>query len=101
MNGRKPNKADRKWMRLISEMGCVVCEQIGFEGTPAEIHHIEGSRKQGCHLKTIPLCVRHHRVKGEGWVSRHGDGLAAFEETNGTEQKLLEYCREALISEQA
>lgn len=83
---------DRDRANKLRELGCIVCINEFGTYTPPAIHHIDGQSKPGCHQKTIPLCPRHHQHKSNSgqWVSRHGDGRAAFEEAYGTEQELLE-----------
>jgi len=27
-------------MRKVAELGCIACKKLGYEGTPAELHHI-------------------------------------------------------------
>jgi hypothetical protein len=95
---RHLTKADKDRGSKLREFGCVVCALHLIEFTEAAIHHIDGQTKPGCHDLTIPLCHRHHQLKsntGE-WVSRHGDGRAAFEDAYGTEQELLELVNEAI-----
>lgn len=93
MNGRTPNAEEKRWMGAVADLGCIVCLLYEGEYTPAEVHHIDGSRKPGCHLKTIGLCCRHHRVPDNGkaprWVSRHGNGRKAFEREYVSEDQLL------------
>ena len=97
---RPLNVADTARGKMLRDLGCVVCLSYLEVFTPTEIHHIDGQTKPGCHQKTIGLCVRHHRIKSnvQQWISRHGDGRAAFEEAYGTEQELLEMTNE-LINE--
>ena len=86
--------ADKERGAKLIELGCIVCVNEFSCYTPPAIHHIDGKTKPGCHDLTIPLCVSHHQYKSNDsmpmWVSRHGDGRAAFEAAYGTEQELLE-----------
>ncbi len=91
--------ADKERGAKLRELGCIVCVNKFGLHTPPAIHHIDGKTKEGCHQLTLPLCKRHHQIKCnsgdipnflEPWVSRHGDGRAAFEAAYGTEQELLE-----------
>lgn len=61
------------------------------------MHHIEGKTKPEAHLKTIPLCFRHHRegVNNELYVSRH-PFKHEFEERYGTEESLLQKVKELI-----
>ena len=102
MMGRTPTAEEQRWMDAVADMGCIVCLMTESEYTPAEVHHLDGSRKHGCHLKTIGLCIRHHRMPDNGkaprWVSRHGDGRKAFEARYGSEADLLIETRQRLLS---
>ena len=84
-------------MDSLSELGCIVCRLHMDCYSPAEIHHINGSRKPGCHFFTLPLCYRHHRegVKNDLYVSRH-PFKAEFVKRYGTEMYLLEKTKEVL-----
>lgn len=33
-------KDDKDWLSDVAELGCIVCRNLGFGSTPAEIHHI-------------------------------------------------------------
>lgn len=95
LKGRGPTRAERDWMDAIADLGCIVCHlEMGFD-TPAEIHHLDGKKKPGAHLRSIPLCPAHHRggYSGEPCVSRH-PYKAAFVERYGTEEYLLEQTRQ-------
>ena len=97
MLGRTPTKLEKKWMDSLSELGCIVCKLHMDCYSPAEIHHIQGSRKPGCHLSTLPLCYRHHRegVKNDLYVSRH-PFKTEFVKRYGTEMYLLQKVKEFL-----
>lgn len=88
--GRTPTTVEQIWMDRIVQVGCVICWIYRAQYTPAEVHHIEGKTKPNAHLLTLPLCGRHHRFKGEHWVSRHGNGKKAFESAYMSEADLLE-----------
>lgn len=87
MNGKKPNKEQKKWIDAILEHGCVVCRNEMSVFTPAEIHHINGGSN---HLEAIGLCFFHHRQGGNTpqYVSRHPN-KHEFELRYGTEADLL------------
>jgi hypothetical protein len=92
MKGRNPTKQEKEWMDMISQIGCVVCKKFLDCFSPAEVHHIDGKTKPEAHLKTIPLCYRHHRdgANNETYVSRHpfkNDFINRY----GSEESLLEY----------
>ena len=61
MKSRNPTRAEREWMDAITNHGCVVCQREFGIFTETEIHHLDGKTKPGAHLKSIPLCYRHHR----------------------------------------
>jgi len=84
-------------MSDIVELGCIVCRNEGFGITPPEVHHIDGSKKEGCHFKTLPLCFFHHRSGGniETHTSRH-PYKKEFEKRYGTENELLNQVKELI-----
>ena len=90
---RALTKADRERGDKMRELGCIVCLVYLDTYTPPAIHHIDGKTKPGCHDLTIPLCGNHHQYKDNSkiprWISRHGDGRAAFEERYDAEEQLL------------
>jgi len=102
MSKRSISKADKIRADKLRDLGCIVCLLEFGEFTPTAIHHIDGQTKEGCHKNTIGLCPNHHQIKDNfsepRWISRHGDGRAAFEKAYGTEQELLEKVNE-LINE--
>ena len=95
---RPLTKADRKRGEKLRELGCIACLNTMNVHTPPAIHHMEGQAKEGCHDLTIPLCPSHHQYKSNSsiWVSRHGDGRAAFEKAYGTERELLAQVNELI-----
>ena len=97
MNGRKPTKAEQDWLDQIIQIDCIVCRLEKLGATPAEIHHINGSRKPEAHFDTIPLCFLHHRSEKniEEYTSRHPFKYR-FEERYGTETDLLQKTREII-----
>jgi len=98
LNGKKPTKAETKWIESIVEYGCVVCRNEG-KHTPPQVHHINGSKKEGCHFDTIPLCYYHHQGHNDdsAYTSRH-PFKARFEERYGTDLELLAQIREELAA---
>ena len=89
-------KAERDHMGAVAALGCVVCRNLGFGETPAEVHHIGNGTlgKKARNFETIPLCDAHHRNGGHG-VAVHA-GRKAFEANFGTERELLEQTRREL-----
>ena len=96
MKGRTPTKAEKGWLDAIVAHGCIVCHRELNVFTEASPHHMDGKVKPGAHLKTIPLCARHHQIPGQGYVSRHGDSKTRFEAAYGSELELLEFLKHAL-----
>ena len=92
----KATKAERKHMDKVAQLGCIVCYNLGYDDTPAEIHHIGNGTmsKRASNYEVIPLCHIHHRTGGYG-VAVHS-GRKAFEANFGTEQELLSQTLEAL-----
>ena len=79
-------KDEKEHYRKLAEFGCALCYKLGYEGTPAEIHHIRRAGKRS-DAPVIPLCPEHHR----GNSSIHGMGRKQFERTfKTTEEELLE-----------
>ena len=89
-------KAERNHMGAVAALGCVVCRNLGFGETPAEVHHIGNGTlgKKASNYETIPLCEVHHRNGGHG-VAVHA-GRKTFEARYGTERELLEQTRREL-----
>jgi hypothetical protein len=86
MNLQGMNKNDKTRFRRIAELGCSLCRHQGFEGTPAELHHIRRTSKRS-NAPVIPLCPYHHRGSN---TSIHGMGRKRFEREYAiTEEQLL------------
>jgi len=91
------NKADREHLNRVASIGCIVCLNLGYGQSPAEIHHIRagmGMGQRNDHKRSIPLCHAHHRTGGHG-VAFHA-GPKAWQEKYGTEQELLTQVGEIL-----
>ena len=89
-------KDERKYLSRVAELGCYVCKLIGYEGTPAEIHHMRsgvGKGQRASHYDVLPLCPYHHR----GNEGIHGLGRKAFERKFGmTEIEMVANVRHSL-----
>jgi len=83
-------KSERDHLQLVAELGCVVCRNLGYGSSPAEIHHLRkgcGIGQRASNSRVIPLCPPHHRTGGYG-VAIHA-GRKMWEEIYGTEESLL------------
>ena len=84
------NKAEKAHLSKVAALGCMVCRRIGYEGTPAEIHHPRrgtGLGQRASHYDAVPLCPEHHR----GNTGIHGLGTKGFPKKWGfTEADLLD-----------
>ena len=72
--------AGKRHMGRVAALGCILCRHLGYQGTPAEVHHIrdeQGAAQRSSDLLTAPLCPEHHR----GGSGLHGIGVKAFERT--------------------
>lgn len=89
-------KEEKKYLSRVADLGCYVCKRLGYEGTPAEIHHQRSGvakGKRSGHADVLPLCFYHHR--GNGGI--HGMGLRAFEREYGmTEIEMIAEVKEIL-----
>lgn len=89
--------SDRLHLSRVAALGCLACKNLGFEDTPAEIHHPRtgaGMGQRSPHSSAIPLCPTHHRTGGPG-VAIHA-GQKTLEAIHGTETELLAQVRELL-----
>lgn len=80
---------DRARFDALADMGCILCDLLGFGKTPPQIHHIrtgQGIARRASHHETIPLCPEHH----QGDTGVHGMGVRAWERFHGfSELELL------------
>ena len=83
-------KAEKEHLSKVAALGCMVCKRMGYEGTPAEIHHPRrgtGLGQRASNYDAIPLCPEHHR----GNTGIHGLGTKGFPKRWGfTESDLLD-----------
>ena len=97
MAKKAPTANERRYKGKVAELGCIVCLRLGFEGTPAEVHHqIRGRGGWGrtSDYRTIPVCPRHHQHSG---VGIHDMGADEYLEMFGfTEAELVEEVRQKL-----
>lgn len=84
------NKAEREHLSKLVQLGCIVCRNLGYRDSPAEVHHIragKGVGQRSGHFDTLPLCPGHHRTGGHGTAIHAGQ--KTWEAKFGTETKLL------------
>lgn len=84
----------KKHMSAVADLGCVVCRNLGYGKTPAELHHprfLAGGGQKSSDDDVIPLCPNHHRLGGYG-IAYHA-GAKEWERRYGTEEILLEQTR--------
>jgi hypothetical protein len=78
-------KAEKERYGKMARLGCILCWHLGYEGTPAEIHHIRRAGRRS-DAPVIGLCYEHHI----GNTGIHGLGRKRFEAKYGiTEESLL------------
>jgi len=55
---KSATKAERQHMDKVAQLGCIVCTNLGYYDSPAEIHHIGNGTmsKRASNLEVIPLC---------------------------------------------
>lgn len=61
---RKPDSFERLHMGRVAEIGCILCQHLGYGATPANVHHIRegaGMGQRSPHYLTVPLCPEHHQ----------------------------------------
>jgi hypothetical protein len=96
--GRKPTADEARYLDDVASLGCIICLlYLNIKDSPAEIHHVDGKTKEGCHYKVIPLCTPHHRGEGssKGYSSR-ADSRRAFEKAYMSERDLIIVVQEAV-----
>jgi len=78
-------KQEKENYDRLARFGCVLCSYIGYEETPAELHHIRRTKPRD-QAPVIPLCREHHR----GNAGIHGMGRKSFEKIYPSEDSLLD-----------
>ncbi len=87
-------KDEKRYLSKVQELGCVVCDKLGFMDSPAEIHHVRflaGTAQRASHFDVIPLCPHHHRTGGYGEAFHAGQKI--WQEKFGTEKEFFEYVK--------
>lgn len=84
------NKDERKHYEKLSQIGCIVCRNLGFGYSAPEIHHLRANQghKRAHWTLAYPLCANHHRIGG--WGTAFHAGAKEFQRKFGTEAELLE-----------
>nr|WP_290123657.1 Ref family recombination enhancement nuclease [Wohlfahrtiimonas chitiniclastica] len=52
-------KSEQKHMSRVADLGCIVCRNLGYGRSPAEIHHIrdgQGMSQRASNYEVLPLC---------------------------------------------
>jgi len=55
------------WKAKMAALGCILCDDLGFPATPANLHHVregQGMSQRASDFLVIPLCQAHHQGKG-------------------------------------
>ena len=84
-------KDEKEHYEKLSQLGCIVCINLGFGYSSPHIHHIRhgvGLALRSHWSMAIPLCPLHHQNGGYG-VALHA-GQKTFEAKYGTESELLQ-----------
>lgn len=94
MSKKARKRQEKEYLDRLSGIGCIACLNMGYEDSPATIHHITGA---GMALKSsdyeaIPLCHYHHQ--GAGGI--HTIGNDTWEAIHGTQEELLQQVRNML-----
>lgn len=87
---KSKTKAEKLHLSRVAALGCIVCRNLNYGESPAEIHHCSsgtGLSVRADNFHVIPLCHAHHRTGGYG-VAIHA-GRKSWEEKFGTEAELL------------
>jgi hypothetical protein len=70
------SKRERHLSR-VAALGCILCRHLGFNETPAQIHHPKewtGASQRASDWLAVPLCWEHH----QGPDGIHGLGTKGF-----------------------
>jgi len=100
VKGKTPNKTERQFHDRLAQIGCIACRKDGRFNPVVSIHHIDGRKKKGAHLKVLPLCAGHHQqgTGAAGLIAVH-PYKAQFERMYGSQLELLAECNEILKGE--
>ena len=84
MKTKPATKAERRRMRLIKEIGCVVCGS-----SPCEVHHLLSGGVRRGHMFTIGLCTDHHTGSGDMYAPSYHGSKKQFQAICGYDAELL------------
>jgi len=84
---KRTTQQEKDHMGRVAELGCIVCADLGYPGSPAELHHIANQGVRASHWQVIPLCAIHHRNGSFGEAVHNG--RRTWESIHGTEKELL------------
>jgi len=90
---KAPTQQERRHLRAVASLGCIVCRNRNFGVTPLEltaIHHTRfsvGAAQRSSHYLALPLCAAHHQTGGYGVAFHAGQGV--WEAKFGSELVLL------------
>jgi hypothetical protein len=96
MKGRSRTHAEIEFHNKLADIGCIACRQDGVFNPWVSIHHIDGRTKDGAHWKVLPLCAPHHQQDDASGVWAVHPYKARFEQEYGTQEELLEECKQIL-----
>mgnify|MGYP005685885633 CR=1 FL=1 len=88
MAKKAKTKDEKLHMRAVADLGCIICDKMGFPGSPAELHHIisnTGMGKKATNYEVIPLCPHHHRNSEDSYHY----SPKSFDKKWGTQEELL------------
>ena len=61
--------AEKRYMGSVADMGCYLCQHLGYGATPAQLHHARegvGAAQRASNFMVIPLCQTHHTDAQDG-----------------------------------
>lgn len=86
----------QRYLSRVSDLGCAICQEIGYGATPAQLHHPRfcvGLSERASDWLVIPLCREHH----QGDTGFHKLGPAEFKRRYGfSEPELIAWTIERL-----
>ena len=97
MARKQPTKSEREFMGRVAALNCIVCANLGYPGSPAEIHHLRsgaGAGQRNGHRLCVPLCAPHHRTGPHGTAFHAGP--KTWQQNFGTEMDLYHQTLELL-----